>query len=124
MPGGQKLPSQVENGVMVDQTPDLRDDIQSKQRREEIPEIALFFFFFIPVNCGAIFHPHIFFDEVSVKNLIAAAWVSQEAWVLSPAAPWVKRSHIATAMAQVTAVAWIQSLAWELPYAMGMTIKK
>ena len=31
---------------------------------------------------------------------------------------WV--SSIVTAAAQVTAVVWVQSLAWELPHAMGM----
>ena len=31
--------------------------------------------------------------------------------------PWVKGSGIATAATQVTAVTWIQSLAWELSYA-------
>ena len=37
---------------------------------------------------------------------------------------WVKGSSIAAAMAWVTAEAQIQSLAQELPYAMGTAIKK
>ena len=37
---------------------------------------------------------------------------------------WVKGSGVAEAVAEVTAVAQIQSLAQELPYAVGMTIKK
>ena len=39
-------------------------------------------------------------------------------------AQWVKGSGIATAAAHVTAMAWIQSLAWELINAMGAAIKK
>ena len=42
-----------------------------------------------------------------------------EASVQSSApAEWVKESGIGAAAVQVTAVAQIQSLAWELPYAM------
>ena len=37
---------------------------------------------------------------------------------------WVKGSSIATPVAQVVAGAWIQSLGWELPYAVGVAIKK
>ena len=37
---------------------------------------------------------------------------------------WVKGSGVAVAMAQVTAVAQIQSMAQKLPYAMGVAIKK
>ena len=37
---------------------------------------------------------------------------------------WVKRSCVATRLTQVTAAARIHSLAWELPCAMGVTIKK
>ena len=37
---------------------------------------------------------------------------------------WVKGASVTTAVAKVTTGAWIQSLAWELPYAVGMTIKK
>ena len=48
-----------------------------------------------------------------VKNLTAAAWIAAEVWV--------EGSGIATAAVQVTAVARIQSLAGELPYAMGAT---
>ena len=36
---------------------------------------------------------------------------------------WVKESGIATAVAKVTAMAWFQSVAWELLYAMGVAIK-
>ena len=39
-------------------------------------------------------------------------------------AQWVRGSSIATAVAYVTAAAWIRSLAWELPYTMAVTIKK
>ena len=45
-----------------------------------------------------------------VKNWTAAAWVTAEVQVRSPA--------------EVSAVAWIHSLTWELPYAVGMAIKK
>ena len=37
---------------------------------------------------------------------------------------WVKGSGVAAAVVQVTAAAWIQSLAQELPYATGAAIKK
>ena len=37
---------------------------------------------------------------------------------------WVKGSGIATAAAEVAAAAQIQSLAWELPCATGMAMKK
>ena len=37
---------------------------------------------------------------------------------------WVKRFCVAAASAQVAAVAQIQSLAQELPYALGVAIKK
>ena len=37
---------------------------------------------------------------------------------------WVKGSGVATAVAQVVAVAWIQPLAQEFPYALGAAIKK
>ena len=52
------------------------------------------------------------------KNLTAAALVATEIRVLSPGlSPRVKGPGIATA------AAWIQSLSWELPYAMGVAIK-
>ena len=38
-------------------------------------------------------------------------------------AQWVKESGVATTAAYATAAAQIQSLAWELPYATGVTIK-
>ena len=50
-----------------------------------------------------------------VKNLPAAAWVTVEAWVPSPA--W-------SSGLKFSAVAQIQSLAWELPYAAGVAVKK
>ena len=37
---------------------------------------------------------------------------------------WVKESGVAAAVAWVTAPARIQSLAWELAYAVGAAIKK
>ena len=39
-------------------------------------------------------------------------------------ARWVKESGVAKAAAEVTAAAWIQSLAQELPYALGEVIEK
>ena len=52
-----------------------------------------------------------------VKNLTAVACVTMEVRVCS-LAQWVKGSSSATA------AAWIQSLAWELTYAVGTAIKK
>ena len=37
---------------------------------------------------------------------------------------WVKGTSVAAALAQVAAMTWIQSLAWELPHAAGMAIKQ
>jgi len=37
---------------------------------------------------------------------------------------WVKGSGVATAAAWVAAGTWIQSLAWELPYALDAALKK
>ena len=37
---------------------------------------------------------------------------------------WVTRSSIGTTVAQVAAAAQIQSLAWELPHAVGAAIKR
>ena len=60
-----------------------------------------------------------------VKNLTAAAWVPGEVQVQFPIpVQWANGSSIATAAAQVTAVAWIQFLARELPYAMGLAVLK
>ena len=53
-----------------------------------------------------------------VKNLTVVAQVAVEVWVQSPPVQWVKGSSMATA------AAWIQSLTWELPYAMGVAIKR
>ena len=58
-----------------------------------------------------------------IKNPTAVAQVTAEVQVQSPAQR-VKGSSIATAMMQVTAMAQIQSLAWKLPYATGVAIKK
>ena len=54
-----------------------------------------------------------------VKNLTAAALVAVEAWLDPWLCPiqWVKGSGVAPAAAQ------IQSLAWELPYALSAVIK-
>ena len=59
-----------------------------------------------------------------VKNPTAAVWVYAEAWVWSPA--WhsgLQGSGIDAAAIQVSAMARIQSLAWELSYAAGVAIK-
>ena len=47
-----------------------------------------------------------------VKNLTAAAWVAAEAWILALCSG-LKDPE------EVTASVQIQSLAWELPYAVG-----
>ena len=39
-------------------------------------------------------------------------------------AQWVKESHVDSAMVYVTALAWIQFLAQELPYVISVAIKK
>ena len=57
-----------------------------------------------------------------VKNPTAAALVTVEAWIQSLAE--LQGSSVAEGMAQVAAVAWIHSLAQELPYAAGTAIKK
>ena len=54
-----------------------------------------------------------------VKNPTAAAHVASEAWV-QPLA----RHHELKDLAQVEATAWIQSLAWELPYAVVWPFRK
>ena len=61
-----------------------------------------------------------------VKNLTAVAGVTTEVQVQSPGPDrQIKGSGIAAAVVQVTASAWIQSLAQELPYAMvDAAIKK
>ena len=58
-----------------------------------------------------------------VKNPVAAAWVTAEVRVRSPA-QWVKGSGIAAAVTYATAVAWIQPLVREFTYATGVAIKK
>ena len=59
-----------------------------------------------------------------VKNLTTTAQIPEEVQIQSPTlAQWVKGSGTASAVASVTAVAQIQSLAQELPYAMDVTIK-
>lgn len=61
-----------------------------------------------------------------VKNLAAAAWVSEEAWVLSlPQHSRLKELVLPQPWyTQVTAMAQIQSLAQRLPYAAGVATKK
>ena len=59
-----------------------------------------------------------------VKNLTAAALVAERCGFDSQLVQWVKGSGTVTAVARVAAVAWIQSLAWELSYAMSTAIKK
>ena len=60
-----------------------------------------------------------------VKNPAAEAWVTGEMQVCSLVQlQWVKGSSIAPAATQVTAMAWIQSLAQELLFALGAAIKK
>ena len=58
-----------------------------------------------------------------VKTLTAAARVCAEVSSIPGLAQYVKGSGVATAVAQITAAAWIQSLAWELPYTAGVAIK-
>ena len=50
-----------------------------------------------------------------VKNLTAVAWVTAEAWVQSPV--------LCSGLKDSALLAQIQSLAWELPYALGTAIK-
>ena len=60
-----------------------------------------------------------------VKNLTAATSVTARGVGSAPGlAQQVKGSGVATAASWVTAVARIQFLAWELPYAVGAAIKK
>lgn len=60
-----------------------------------------------------------------VKNPTSVALVAMEAQVQFPSlVQWVKGSSAATAVTQVTAAAQIESLAWELQYAVGTAIKK
>ena len=53
-----------------------------------------------------------------VENPIAVAQVAAEAWVQSWPGTVGKRISVATAVAQ------IQSLAWELPYTAGAALQK
>ena len=55
-----------------------------------------------------------------VKNTAVVAWVAAEVGVRSLS----RGSVVATDAAQVAAVTQIQSLAWELPYVVGVAIKK
>ena len=57
------------------------------------------------------------------SNCCRSAHCSSTGLIPSPA-HWVKGSGVATAAAQIAAAAQIQSLAWELSYAMGVAIKK
>ena len=54
-----------------------------------------------------------------VKNSTAVTQVTEEADSIFGMERWVKGAGIATTVAQVTAVAQIQSLAQEVPYATG-----
>ena len=59
------------------------------------------------------------------RNVTTAAQVTVEAWVPPPAQmQWVKGSSIAAAVTYTTNMVWILSLALELPYAMGVAVKK
>ena len=59
-----------------------------------------------------------------VKTQTAAACVAAAVWVKSLAQQdGLKGSSIATAVAWVAVAPQIQSLAWELPYALGVAIK-
>ena len=59
-----------------------------------------------------------------MKNPSAAAWVVEEVQVQSPAQhSGLKGSSVALAAVEVAAMAQIQSLARELPYATGAVIK-
>ena len=59
-----------------------------------------------------------------VKNPTVVARVPVEPRVPYPTrGRWVKGFYVATSV-QVAAEDWIQSLAWELPYTEGSTIKK
>ena len=57
------------------------------------------------------------------KNPTAAGCCWGTDLILSPE-QWVIGSEIAAAMVQIATVAWIQSLPWELPFAMGTAIIK
>ena len=60
-----------------------------------------------------------------VKNLTAEAQVTAEVQDSSqPQCSGLKDPRVATAAVQVVAVALIQFLAWELPYATSAAIKK
>ena len=59
-----------------------------------------------------------------VKNLTAVTLVAGEVQVQSWLEQWVKGSGVATAAAWVAVGTWIQSLAWELPYALDAALKK
>ena len=58
-----------------------------------------------------------------VKNPAAAEDQCRGEGSIPSPVQWVKGSDIAPAVAQVINVTWIQSLAQELPYAMGAAVK-
>ena len=58
-----------------------------------------------------------------VKNSTTMALVNCRGMGSIPGPSAVKGSGIATAAAQVVAMAWIQSLAQEIPHTIGVTIK-
>ena len=53
-----------------------------------------------------------------VNNLTTVVWVCRGTGSIPGLAQWVKKARV------TTAVAWIQSLAQEIPYAVGVAIKK
>ena len=61
-----------------------------------------------------------------VKNMTAATQVSSEVWVRSPLWHSTLKNplFLQLQLTQVEAMARIQSLAWELPYAAAIAIKK
>ena len=59
-----------------------------------------------------------------VKNPTAVVRVTTEPRVHSLTCQCVKGSDVAAAVAQITAMAQVQSLALEIPYAVGAAIKK
>ena len=69
------------------------------------------------------------FHQVCGTQMFGVVWEfpllqCQDAGSIPSPAQWVKGSGIAAAVAWITAVAQIQSLAWELPYALGRPKKK
>ena len=80
-----------------------------------------------PAHGGAVLThvgPEVLTVVQGVKNPIAVAHVTAEAWVRFPSpVQWVKGSSIAEVPAQVTTTARVQSLAQELLYAIAAATK-